>query len=175
MNRKEIYFETITSDFYFLLRNFNFLLILFIIYYIMHDPSNVTINLILQFFWTSLMLIVLYLFLRKMNCEPSYLKIINDKIILRNFIFFKIRKLKIEQVVGFSSIRVVKISTHHFIKEFHPAYVLYLNDNSKKLLIKYNFKNFDKIKSNLQKAGIKYLGIENVNWKGSKHKYKYDL
>ena len=170
---KEINFETITSDSYFLYRNFNFFLILFLIYFVIHDPSNVTINLILQFFWTSLLLIILYFFLRKMNREPIFLKITNDKIILRNFIFFKIRELTFVEVIGFSFTNVIHISKHGN-KTRYSAYILYLNDNTKKVLIEYNFKNFNKIKSNLTKTGIKFLGAENTNWMGSRHKYKYD-
>ena len=144
-------------------------LFFFVLKKIILKPSS---NYLLESICVFLLLIIFYFFFRKKNREPSFVLINEDHLITRSFLYFNQQKIKKSEIIGFSII----IRPYYVRRKKHnyPAYLIYLKDGTKNLIISYNFSNFQEMKSRFKSSGIHFLGKDEPEWLGYGKKYKFD-
>jgi hypothetical protein len=137
-------------------------------------PSS---NYLLESICVLLLLIIFYFFFKKKNREPSFVLVSEDHLITRSFFYLNQQKIKIPEIIGFSTINrpyYVGRNGSSPRKYLYPSYLIYLKDGSKKLIISYNFSNFLEMKSRFKSSGIHFFGKDDSEWLGNRKKYKFD-
>lgn len=129
---------------------------------------------VIDFLATLIMFLILYFYLKRKNVEPSFVSISATTITFRSFPFFIKNEIELNNIKGFSLTKKPYFLKHGRIKKLYSSYIIYMNNGSKKLLIDYNFNNFKELNIKLKKSGVKYLGIDEPEWLGPRHKYKFD-
>jgi hypothetical protein len=85
-------------------------------------------------------------------------------------------EFKIGEIEGFSIIKTPEYShvNGRTSVKLRKGYMLYLPNKRKKLLLENNFDLLNCLKSNLEKSGLKFLGVERKEWNGKKEHYNFD-
>ena len=129
---------------------------------------------IIESFLILIMLLILFFYLKRKNREPSFITISETQITFRSFLYIIKHKIDLKQINGYSFINKPYYTNKGRSKTLHPSYLIYINDNSKKLIISYNYNNFRELNVKLKKSGIKFLGKDESEWSGPRKKYKFD-
>ncbi|GEM_PF-5509998 len=174
INKKEILFESDSNKSNLIAHFIEFGFIIAILFYLVKKILFHSSSYIIDIFFILVMLLILFFYLKRKNREPSFVSISETQITFRSFYYFLQKKIELNQIKGYSFIKKPYYVNKGKTKTLYPSYLIYMKDDSKKLLIDYNINNFAELNLNLKKAGIKYLGIDEPEWLGPRKKYKFD-